>query len=179
MTRLRGASASDLTGVRTGALALCLLAFAACDIASSNASVWVENIGTELDADREWTYRITLHRFGDEIGGHVEFFRIDGACNSRTAPFFCAEDCAYFGPSIERGGEFRIRVTSPDDRPLIIQMHRDSRRQLTARVIDADAPDDTLEFPMIIDGVNRVTAQCPERAESFAPVNDAGLSTDL
>ncbi len=178
MIRWLAALASDAHPLRSAVVAMSLIALPACDIVSSNASTWVEDIGAELAADREWTYRITLHRFGDEIGGYIQFFRIDGVCNVRTAPFFCSEDCAYFGPSIERDGEFRIQVTSPDDRALTIQMRRDSRRQLTARVIDSEFPDDFVEFPMIIDEISQVDAECPDPTEVVAPSQDAGFSSD-
>jgi hypothetical protein len=176
MSRLRSVSEYS----RDAALAFCLVASAtACDIVSSNESVWVEDFGVELAEDREWTYRLTLHQFGDEIGGHVEFFRIDGACNSRTAPFFCAEDCAYFGPGLERGGEFRISVIAPDDTQLIMQVRRASRRQLVTRVIEAESPENVLEFPMAIDGVSQVSAACPDREAALQQSADTGLGADL
>jgi hypothetical protein len=154
-TRLTWPSACTL------AIALVTASVFACADASSAAGVWVERVPPALPVDREWTYRLTLFEFGSDIGGHIEFFRIDGVCNTPQAPLFCVDDCVYFGPGVVRDSEFRVQVTDPDGAELVMQVRRGARRSLDVRVVSDGDGSGAVSLLMVPDEVNLPSDTCP------------------
>lgn len=144
------------------ALALC----SGCDAQSSSETAWVEEIPIEgLPEGRTYAVRITLFRYGPEVGGYAEFFGVDGACNTATEPYFCSDHCAYFGPGAFRNGSFRIQTTAPDGSPFLAQAALDGRRSLDLVVtsdgdsLGAEALPVRLAFEQ--DSLGVVSRQCP------------------
>lgn len=88
---------------------------------------------TPIPEDHEFAYKLDLFRFGNEVGGVVRFYELEGEgearFNDRARPFVVESDCAFFGPvdldrdtfvfSVEGAGaeEFIFRISSldPDD----------------------------------------------------------------
>lgn len=163
-------------------VALLLLTFAvaalslACDPQSSSETVWVEDLSEEgLSVSRFYAVRITLFRYGPEVGGYAEFFGIDGACNTREEPYFCSDYCAYFGPGAYRNGSFRIQTTAPDGSLFQAQATMDGRRDLdlvitTGGEVLGEVPGDAspLRLAMEPDPLQVVARSCPTQdASSF------------
>lgn len=74
-----------------------------------SARVYEEELGPAgLSEDRDSTYRISLFRYGRDVGGFIELFDIDGARNTRTNPYFSPAACAYFGAGSLTNDEFPI-----------------------------------------------------------------------
>jgi hypothetical protein len=125
----------------TSALMAALVLSSGCDAQSSSETAWVEEIPVEgLPEGRTYAVRVTLFRYGPEVGGYAEFFGVDGACNTATEPYFCSDHCAYFGPGAFRNGSFRIQTRAPDGAPFLAQATLDGRRSLDLVVTsDGDA----------------------------------------
>ncbi|MCB9506625.1 MAG: hypothetical protein H6697_03030 [Myxococcales bacterium] len=80
-----------------------------------SARVYEEEFGPAgLAEDRDSTYRISLFRYGRDVGGFIELFDIDGTRNTRTNPYFSPAACAYFGAGSLTNDEFPIAAELAD-----------------------------------------------------------------
>ena len=88
----------------------------ACTEPSEFTGVFAET--TPIADDREYAYKLDLFRFGDEVGGVVRLFEIDGPAdyqlNTRENPFVVESFCEYFGPQVVVSGGIGFRI---DDGP--------------------------------------------------------------
>jgi hypothetical protein len=164
-------NAAQLHGARSlHVVLLCLTLtalLAGCDAPSSSETAWVEVVPVDgLQEDRPYAVRLTLFRYGPEIGGYAEFFGVDGACNTPREPYFCSDHCVYFGPGAFRDGSFRIQTTAPDGSQFQAQATVNGRRELDL-VVTADG--DSLgaaSMPVRLsfepDPLGVVSRRCPE-----------------
>lgn len=145
-----------------------LTAGVACGSRSNAETVYVESVpGSGLPQDRAYAVRLTLFEFAESAGGIVEYFAIDGAVNTARAPYFATDACAYFGPGPIDRGEFRVDADGPNGDRIIMQVTRDGRRALEARVVrDAglqDVPGEPGE-PLaleLVESDGEVIRRCP------------------
>ncbi len=133
-------------------LALLSISAGACGVFERSERTWLEQIEPDgLDASRGWALRITTLEYGNEIGGFVEFYRVDGLYNTRTNPYVAPGACAYFGPVARRGDAFRIVTDGIDGTPLVADIDTTSRRTLAATLerlggVSSSAPPLALRF---------------------------------
>lgn len=111
---------------RVTALLACVGALAAfasgCDTEPRQEGVYYEILGPEgIPLERAHALRLTVWRFGNDVGGRVDFFTIDGIVNTRLQPYFEPTACRYFGSTRLVDRDFRIRVLGFDDAPLTMQ----------------------------------------------------------
>lgn len=115
---------------------LCVLVLAACERRTNRAVVYDEVVPSGgFDENRAYALRLTLFQFGNEVGGMVEWFGIDGDVNTRTSPYFERDFCAYFGEGPIEASEFRVDTLGPADERLLLQVEESGRRALEARVV--------------------------------------------
>ena len=115
-------------------LCVVALALAGCVEPRALSGVYVEEIGAAgVSADRLFAFRVTVYEFGDEVGGFVEYFEIDGL-NTRQEPYVTPTFCAYFGPLNRLDDGFVLRATGVADDDLQLRFRRRSRRAFTATV---------------------------------------------
>ena len=75
-----------------------------------------------IEQDREYAYRLSLFRFGDEVGGVIRFFEIGEYLNTRDNPYFLETFCDYFGPVFISQDSFRFSVDDgPDNQAYVFQ----------------------------------------------------------
>jgi hypothetical protein len=123
------------------ALLFAALTLASCAELGRENSLFDERIATAgLDASRQYALRVATFVRGDEIGGYVVFFEVDGELNTSTDPYFVPAFCSYFGPGPLREGQFRIVADAPDGRELVAQGTVD-RRERTLSLVVADGAD--------------------------------------
>lgn len=120
---------------RLGAWGFALVAcIGACGVLDRSETALVEPTGNIGD-DREWALRITVLELGDETGGFVEYFRLDGLYNTQEAPYVAASGCSYFGPIPSRQNVFRIVADGVEPgSPLVLQGEWSSGRRNEATV---------------------------------------------
>lgn len=107
----------------TTALAVAAIAgsLAACGVFSRRDGVYVEAIPTGgLEADRAAALRVTVFEYGDEAGGFVEFYAIDGVYNTLRSPWVAPTRCRYFGPVPVRDNRFRVVTEGVDGVPQLV-----------------------------------------------------------
>ncbi|MBN1947831.1 MAG: hypothetical protein JW797_19350 [Bradymonadales bacterium] len=68
-----------------------------------------------IPADRDRAYRLSLFRFGEEVGGVIRFFEIGEYLNTRDNPYFLESSCSYFGPIRLSHDSFRFSMEDQAD----------------------------------------------------------------
>lgn len=109
-------------------LPTCLILVAslgACTEPSEFTGVFAET--TPIADDREYAYKLDLFRFGDEVGGVVRLFEIEGPAdyqlNTRANPFVVESFCSYFGPHVVADGSIGFRIENgPDGEELLFRL---------------------------------------------------------
>lgn len=168
-----------------GPLAFALIAsLFACKPQSSSETVWVEDISAAgLGDNRLYAVRLSLFRYGPEIGGYAEFFGVDGACNTPQEPYFCSDYCAYFGPGAYRDGSFRIQTTAPDGSLFQAQATINGRRDLDLIITTGGDALGAGALPVRIalepDRLGVVSRQCPTREQAAFSLPQSGHSPSL
>lgn len=113
-----------------------LLWGAACGGRSNDARVFDESqLGTQGLDGRAYALRLTVFEYAQDTGGFVEWFALDGDVNTVESPYFVPTHCAYFGQGPLDDREFRIDTAGPEGERLLLQVTRDSRSELQARVV--------------------------------------------
>jgi hypothetical protein len=132
--------------------------------------VWIEVIAPEgLPPERSHALRLQVHQYGDEVGGFLELYALDGACNTRLSPYFCLAHCVAFGPGALRAGSWRVRADGVDGSPIALQVETRGRRALVVRVVqpggvvfgtETDPPDAGATLELARDAGARVPRGC-------------------
>lgn len=152
--------------LRRGLTIVLAAAFLArCDVLGRSETALIEAFGPDgLGADRTWAMRLTVLEFGDEVGGFVEYFPLDGIYNTATQPYVVAAACSYFGPVPNRGDSLRIVADGiAQGAPLVMQLGWTSGRRNTATtIVEQDGGLDLLESDRSLLW-ERDTVQRPER----------------
>lgn len=147
------------------------VSIAACGVLDRAETALIEEFGASgIGADRSWAMRLTVLEFGDEVGGFVEYFQLDGIYNTPEQPYVVATECSYFGPVPNLRGGVRVVADGVDaETPLVMQLTWETPRQNAAEaVVERDGGLRLLENGTTSLRWTRDTAQRPERRCSRA-----------
>ncbi|MCA9562809.1 MAG: hypothetical protein KC561_04925, partial [Myxococcales bacterium] len=103
-----------------------------------------------LPVDRTSAYRLSLFRFGDQVGGVVRVYPIDGSLNTPDNPYNSETFCSYFGPFRLVGNTGRFIIEDQDGEVTSFALNGVDETQLNVTVdsVPADETEDALSFSM-------------------------------